>query len=151
MGLSGDLARLNEIASALDRAPMAIRNRVAVAMTHAANELLEEEFSAGMDPDGQAWEPLAASTIARGRGNPPLGGTSVERDVRAVRVGTKVAINSSERAGYHQRGHAKPTRLPRRPMWPEGQMPERWELSLSLAANGAILDALGASGLKAAE
>lgn len=152
MSFSGDLARLSEIAAQLERAPMAVRNRVAVATTRASNELLEEEFGAGIGADGAPWEPLAKSTRARGRTNPPLGKTSVQRDTRAVRVGTHVAIQSSEVGGYHQRGHARPTRLPRRPMWPDGtQTPERWELAISLAANNAILEWLGAAGLKAAE
>lgn len=152
MAFTGDFDRMREIAAQLDRMPLAIRNRIAVATTRAANELLEEEFASGIAADGEPWDPLAASTIARGRHNPPLGGTSVSRDVRAVRVGTRVAIESSEVAGYHQRGHQKPTRLPRRPMWPDGETtPERWALAMSLAANEAILEAIGASGLKAAE
>lgn len=153
MPLVGDIARLNAMASELERLPLGIRNRVAVAATAAANELLQEEFEYGIAADGSAWEPLAPVTKLRGRVDPPLGGTSVQRDVKARRVGTHVAVESSTVAGYHQRGHRTPTRLPRRPMWPEegDGLPDRWQLRLSLAANGAMLEAIHASGLLAAE
>lgn len=151
MGLTGDLQKLNAMAADMKRLPLSIKNRVAVAMTATTNELLEEQFTSGIGPDGEPWEPLADSTIQRGRSNPPLGGTSVERDVHAVRVGTNVVIEGSEVAGYHQRGHHSPTRLPKRPMWPEGELPDRYDTALSLAGNQAILEAIGATSLAAAE
>lgn len=154
MGFTGDIQRLNALASELEgRLPMALRNRVAIATTRAVNELLEEEFGAGIGPDGESWAGLASSTLRRGRSNPPLGRTSVQKSTKARRVGTHVAVESSAVGGYHQRGHASPTPLPRRPMWPEpaGPMPERWELAISLAANGAIVETLHATLDHAAE
>ena len=142
---------LKQLQRGLQQLPMAVRNRVSVAVKDEINLLLGEQFDAGMDPSGRPWAPLAASTIRRGRHAPPLTDTGRMRaHVRAVRVGTNVAIDSDLPAAFHQRGNP---RLPRRQIWPEESegLPDRYENRIALAANTAFLEVMRSSVLSAAE
>lgn len=155
MSFDSAIAMMRGMQRELNRMPMALRNRVSVAVKDEINLLLQEQFDAGMDPAGRPWTPLARSTLRRGRHPPPLTDTGRMRaHVRAVRVGTNVAIESELPAAYHQRGNARlPRRLPRRPIWPEPTeaMPERYETRIALAANTAIMKVFQVSALSAAE
>lgn len=148
------IAQMQAMARDLRQMPFRVRNAVAIAVKNEMNDLLQEQFDGGFGPDGSAWAPLAQSTVKRGRTPPPLTDTHRMRDhVKAVRVGTNVAIDSELPAAYHQRGHRQPTPLPRRPIWPEDgeDMPERWESRISLAGNEAMVRAIRSPILSAAE
>lgn len=149
MAFTGDFRSLTQMMGSINKLGFAVRNRVAIAVKDEMNVLLEEQFDQGIGPDGEPWAPLRPSTLRRGRTPPPLSDTRKMRgDVRAVRVGTNVAIESEVPAGFHQHGTS---RMAARPMWPEGDMPERWSVRVALAANEGLLQAIGYSGLQAAE
>ncbi len=81
MGLKG-LDGITKIRSAILALPQAMSQ----ATTDAAENLedvINAQFDAGVDPYGNAWEPLAESTLRRGRTPPP--GTDTEA-LRAVHV-----------------------------------------------------------------
>lgn len=145
------ISAIQAMARDLRAMPMAVRNRVSVAVKDEINLLLQEQFDGGFDPDGRPWAPLAMSTLRRGRHSPPLTDTGRMRaHVRAVRVGTNVAIESEPPAVYHQSGTS---RMPRRQIWPDtlSGMPARYESRLGLVANQAMLLAIRSPVLSAAE
>lgn len=146
------LADIRRMAQNLNRLPLGIRNRVAVAVKDEMQALLDEQFDQGIGPDGEPWAPLRPSTLRRGRTPPPLSDTEAMRgSVQAVRVGTNVAIEADFPAQAHQKGN--PPRLARRAIWPdEDQLPERYRVPIEYAATRAIAAAVSESDLgKAAE
>lgn len=86
--------------------------------------LIAEEFDRGADPYGNAWEPLAESTIARGRTNPPLTDTGDMRgSVQVTVYGTDIVASVDDPFPYHQAGTAN---MPARPILPTGATPDSW-------------------------
>ena len=142
---------LNRLANSIRGLGFGIKNRVAIAMRDEMNALLEEQFDLGIGPDGEAWEELRPSTRKRGRTPPPLTDTHQMRDhIRAVRIGTNVAIESESPAQFHQSGTS---RMARRSIWPDGdELPGRWDNALTYAATRAMSAGIEASDLgRAAE
>ena len=84
-------------------------------------------FSAGVDPYGRAWAPLAPATLAKGRHPPPL--TDTSRGRQGIRVfaasGAGIQITSSvSYMGVHQDGSG---RIPARKFLPEYRLPAKWK------------------------
>lgn len=95
--------------------------------------LIDEQFSAGVDPYGQPWAPLRPATLSRGRTPPPL------TDTGAMHAGIQVTVSGSELAArvdepgiHHQYGTAN---MARRRVLPdaEGGLPDTWGEALNEA------------------
>ncbi len=109
-----------------------VPSRAAATIADELGRLMAEQFDQGADPYGNAWAPLAESTLARGRQNPPL---TDSRDMRngfhaAPMAGSGVSITFDvPYALPHQTGFRNArtkTRVPARPPLPVNVMPARW-------------------------
>jgi hypothetical protein len=129
------IGRLKETIRRLSDLPRAI----AVEAKPGLDKLLRAEFTSGADPYGRPWDPLKASTLAKGRRPPPL------TDTRALRSGTKVQTRSGLRAGlvlltgphgyFHQVGfRVYRTRVAPRRVLPQYGLPIAWKKLLRDAA-----------------
>jgi Phage virion morphogenesis family len=108
---------------------------------------LAEEFDAGRDPYGDAWEPLAQATIDRGRTPPPLTDTGAMRHSVQVRPtrGSGVSVTLSHPAEDHQTGWSGPQGDgPARPILPDrGGLPEAWEHAIEDAVDRDVRKTVG--------
>lgn len=112
----------------------------AQASTEAAkgiNDLIQQEFDQGTDPYGKAWDPLKASTLAKGRTPPPLTAT------RKMRSGTKakpmsgggISLEAPSPANFHQSGTSV---MAKRPILPEHGLPATWKAEIDKAVDNAV-------------
>jgi hypothetical protein len=117
--ITGDFSRLTRLTEAL-RALPEVLPRAEGTIAAGMEEQLEEEFSAGTDPYGSPWRPLAPATVAKGRGEPPLTASgSMRSGVQARGERDGVAVIIPPPAQYLEE---------RRPMLPErGDAPARLE------------------------
>jgi Phage virion morphogenesis family len=142
VSLSGDISQLGRIGAHV--ASLADVPRIAQPLaSERIEQLIQLEFDAGTDPYGAAWEPLAKTTIARGRHEPPLTDTRELREsvlVYPSRDGIRVTVGTKDHpAGPHQTGWSGPQGSgPARPILPEGDMPDAW----ANAIEDAVLDAV---------
>lgn len=114
LGLAKSLA-------ALAKVPALISTRVAGDL----NARLQAGFSAGTDPYGQAWAPLAPATLAKGRFPPPL------TDTGALRGGAKLipfpsGLRLGSTPGYGQLHMSGTSRMPKRRWFPDAGLPASW-------------------------
>lgn len=146
MTFTGDLSAMSHLADRvgdLARVP----SRVAARVSGELATLLDDEFSAGVDPYGTAWAPLAESTVARGRTAPPLTDTHVMRD--GVRVtpmrGAGVALFVPHPGAPHQTGwEGRQGKGPARPILPErGELPPEWAEVIEAACDDEFRRAVG--------
>lgn len=128
MSWQGDISAMGRLADRvgdLARVP----SRAAARVSAELGMLIEGEFEEGIDPYGRAWEPLAESTLDRGRSAPPLTDTGAMRESVAVRPmrHAGVAITLDHPAAPHQTGWDGPQGTgPKRAILPDRQMPEAW-------------------------
>lgn len=98
------LQRLNGTLRALADVPA----RASAAAAARIATLIDESFSAGLDPYGRPWAPLMASTLARRpwRGAPPLTDTGALRArVRVVPLPSAgISITMASPGQFHQMG-----------------------------------------------
>jgi phage gpG-like protein len=128
--LIGDLSQIGAIEDRiadLAQVPARTARNVAERLHHE----MQEEFDRGEDPYGNPWEPLAESTVDRGRSAPPLTDTGAMRfslEVKPLR-GAGVGITIDHPALPHQTGWAGPrSDGPARPILPQGsKLPGAWE------------------------
>lgn len=131
-GPIGGLANLAHQIAGLAKLPRAVVGRVA----YAIRGELEHEFRAGVDPYGNAWAPLAASTVRRGRTPPPLTDKGVMRAATRVDpVQDGVVITVPNPATFHQTGWSHG---PARPIVPTGDMPPSWGAAIDGAAQAEL-------------
>lgn len=140
MTWDGDISRMGQLAQRigdLARVP----SRAAAAVSRELGDLIEEEFAAGADPYGTAWQDLADSTKERGRTWPPLTDTSNMRDnveVRPMRP-AGVSITVPHPGAPHQTGWSGAQGTgPARPILPARSMPPRWEEVLEVEVEKAF-------------
>ncbi len=129
------MAGLDAMLSRLSDVPRQTAQEVAPAL----NRLVQAGFDAGTDPYGQAWKPLRAATLRKGRRPPPL---SASRDMRGAftirpstggRAGLRLVVGAPY-ARFHQTG----TRyMARRELAPSKGLPASWRLAL-VAASRAV-------------
>lgn len=123
------MARLDDLATVPSRVSKDVAEKVA--------KLIDDGFSSGTDPYGNAWEPLADATLARGRSEPALTDSSDMREAVSVKplAGSGIQITSSSPySTFHQTGTR---RMPARPFLPDGgELPDEWQdaIDKSLAA-----------------
>jgi hypothetical protein len=103
------------------------------------DDVIQEDFDAGVNPYGEPWAPLRPATLAKGRTPPPL---TDEGLLRAVNVeplqgaGLKIEFDE-DYAVYHQTGTS---RMAQRLILPEESrgLPERWNDAVVEAMNNAV-------------
>ncbi len=107
--------------------------RIAARAVGKIAEIIDTQFAAGVDPNGEAWAPLRPETLRKGRRPPPL------TDTGAMAGGAQVTANGDtltaridEPADYHQSGTAS---MARRPILPDNELPRSWEAALQEAAD----------------
>lgn len=113
--------------SAAMRGLAGIASQIAAPVARRIRRQIALNFSAGVDPYGRAWAPLAARTLAKGRHPPPL--TDTRRGREGIRVfplnRTGVGITSDvDYMGVHQDGAAH---IPARKFLPELALPPAWK------------------------
>ena len=137
MTWQGDLSRMSGLVDRIGDLAR-IPSRVATAVSRQLADAIHHEFDEGQDPYGDAWEPLAAATVDRGRTPPPLTDTT---DLRAsIRVAPLPHAGIGIRVGVpyaapHQTGWSGPQGSgPARPILPDrDDLPEEWSDILSTA------------------
>lgn len=124
-----------------------VPRRVAVIAAPKLTRLVQAQFRAGTDPYGRPWRGLKASTLAKGRRNPPL------TDTRRLRNGTGARPRPGGRAGielkvgarygkFHQVGfrNGKSFVAPRR-ILPQFGLPLGWSAVLDESTRLAFREA----------
>lgn len=148
MAWDGDISAMGELARRaedLAQIPARASQRVADSLRAA----VQDEFYDGADPYGTAWEPLAESTIDKGRTPPPLTDTGAMRGslnsyARASggSLSGGVAITIDHPAAPHQTGWSGPQgEGPARPIFPTREMPHKWEQIIGAAVAAEIQEA----------
>lgn len=99
--------------------------------------LVQQEFDAGVDPYGKAWEALSDETIRHGRGEPPLTDTGALRDVEVGPMpGAGVSVVLGEEYGsFHQIGTKN---MPAREPLPSHGLPDTWRRAIADAVDEAF-------------
>lgn len=91
-------------------------------------DVLEQQFDAGVDPYGQTWAPLkdgSASNLTASGG--------MRSSARATAQGSLVTLTVDDPAGYHQHGTS---RMTARQILPEdGELPPMYEEAVQAAAD----------------
>ncbi len=149
MTMTGDFASLERLSQAAARLAQ-VPALAAKAVADGLYELLQDQFDAGTDPYGTAWEPLAESTLATGRHEPPLTDTRGLREsltvyarARGGELSGGVAL-SIGRPGHpaapHQTGwQGSQGDGPARPILPErAEIPATWRELIEEATDEAI-------------
>ena len=140
MTWSGDISGMGQLAQRVADLGQ-VPSRAAKAIAAELEGLIEEEFDAGADPYGNAWTPLAESTMARGRTPPPLTDSGAMRESLRVaplaRAG--IGITISHPGAPHQTGWSGPQGSgPARPILPAREMPERWAEAIEVEVAAAF-------------
>lgn len=141
MPWDGDISRMGQLADRI--ADLAsVPSRASKRVSQGIEGLLQEEFDAGQDPYGTAWQPLQDETLAKRSQTtePPLTDFGAMRRSLGVKPmkGAGVSITIDHPAAPHQTGWVgKQGRGPARPILPmRGDLPETW----IEAIEGAISD-----------
>ena len=120
------------------RALASVPTRAALRAAPGIRDLVENMFASGSDAYGEAWAPLAPSTLARGRRPPPLTDTGAMRGAVGVVPMAGVAgvlVSIPHPAGVHQTGSR---RMPARQLMPSKGLPQSWREVLVDAVTGAV-------------
>lgn len=126
--VKGDFGALAKLAETLKNLDKEIVPDVALKAAVAINEVVEEQFDQGKDPYGRSWEPLADSTIKKGRTPPPLTASGkMRRKAKAVPGVKGIVEKIPSPAGFHQTGTKK---MPARMLVPHGVLPPLWSDAL---------------------
>jgi hypothetical protein len=124
-GVKGDFAKLGAMQQSL-RNLVNVPSRAAGPAADGITKELRREYRAGTDPYGKPWAPLAPSTIARGRRNPPLTATRAMAGSTVAKTlpGAGIGLVADFPAAVHQ--NSRRARLPQRHVFPVGVLPARW-------------------------
>ncbi len=132
---SGDISKMGQLAANVAKLA-AVPARASKRVAKEIEALIEEEFDHECDPYGNAWKPLADSTVEK------KGFTTVLEDSRAMRDslsvtprrGAGVSITIDHPSEDHQTGWSGSQGAgPARPILPGGRMPARWNQAIKLA------------------
>lgn len=134
-GVQGDWRALNELVEKLGDLGPEIRTQCAEVFAEQIKTLVSEGFDAAKAPDGSAWAPLSARTIARRRkrSSRPLLDTgrlrnsiAVTHDANGVYVATPVVYAAAHNYGYRA--------IPQRQFLPDDFLPAPWRAALDETA-----------------
>jgi len=137
-----DLDELNKVIENLRRLAE-VPSRASADAADGISDAIQRQFDAGVDAYGEAWAPLADSTLKRtpDRNGGPLDNTSEMREGIVVQPmqGAGIQITFEDKgdvAMYHQSGTS---RMPARPILPDGDdLPDEWERAISDAYEDAF-------------
>lgn len=157
--ITGDFRKLEAVALAIPKLGKKTKEVVAE-VAPAIGTLIDKEFSAGRDPYGKPWKPLATATLAKGRTPPPLTDTGEMRtSVKVSAKGNSVEYSIEDpKAGFHQFGTRRKLErkrakyvggkhvatmthglgIPPRPILPEGKAPASWTKAIKAIASKII-------------
>lgn len=147
MTWDGDISRMGQLADRiadLASVPARASRRVAREL----HDLVEEQFAAGADPYGNAYEPLTEATLEKRTQTtePPLTDTGTMRgtlEVRPMRA-AGVSITIEHPSEDHQTGWSGPQGTgPARPILPSRGMPPRWAEVIEVAVTDEFRRAAG--------
>jgi hypothetical protein len=137
------LGRIQRVVDELGQLP----RKLAVAAAPDITAMLHQQFVDGKDPYGRAWKPLAKSTVAKGRRNPPLYGPTrkladgtMAKPMTGGRIGLTLIVGAPYGI-FHQQGRGRP---PRREILPTRGMPAAWRRALDTQAKLLARRAAGA-------
>lgn len=133
------IAKLEYAIRVLDRIGDLPR-QLAVAAAPEITKLQKAQFTNGTDPYGRPWQPLAESTLKKGRTEPPLTDTKALRDGTDTVpvVGGRIALSHRVAAPYgiyHDSPRPRSSNLPRRMILPSEGLPKAWSDVLDTQAN----------------
>ena len=142
MAWSGNIAGMGQLAQRM-RDLASVPARSARKVAGRLQELLEDEFSAGADPYGNAWEPLAPVTLEKRSQThePPLTDYGEMRASLLVKPlsGAGVGVTIDHPAEDHQTGwKGSQGEGPARPILPAGRMPALWREAIEDAVQGEV-------------
>jgi len=143
MSVRGDFAALERLAANLAELGQ-VPSRAAASAADELGAIVQMQFDAGVDPYGDAWAPLAESTIAKGRDEPPLtdsGSMASGIQVRPARgAGIEFTVEA-EYAQFHQTGTRN---MPARKILPDGdELPPHWDEVIERSVNDAFEKQMG--------
>lgn len=142
---SGQLEELGQLVDNL-HALAGVPSQAAAQASEEIDAAIQVEFDAGIDPYGEPWEPLAESTKARGREDPPMTDTEALRDGLEVRPmrGAGISVTADvPYLGFHQGEGSPAAHVPPRHVLPEDELPDTWERAIADALDDAIERRLG--------
>jgi len=139
---NGDISHMGQLASTIGRLA-SVPSRASRAIAVDIGEMLEEQFAAGADPYGDAWDPLEDVTLEKRSQTtePPLTDFGRMRGSMRVRPmsGAGVAITIDHPAAPHQTGWSGPQgEGPARPILPDRGMPARWREAIAARVDEAV-------------
>ena len=128
--LSGDFAELEKVIKSLGNIAKDTIPTIAIKGAVAINKVVEQQFAAGVDPDGRSWADLKAATVKKGRKPPPLTASGKMRRMAKAVPSAKGTITEKIPfpAPIHQAGSAN---MAARRMVPVGNfLPLSWSQPL---------------------
>jgi hypothetical protein len=129
MGFIGDLSGLKNLAE-LVASMASIPSRISRRVSEELVPLIEKQFEDGVDPYGNAWEPLSEATVSKGRSPPPLTETGAMRDSLSIKPlqSSGISVTLDHPALPHQTGwQGSQGTGPARPILPiNGELPPEW-------------------------
>jgi len=132
-------AKLARAAQALAGIPARAAGPIAVAL----NERVLDTYRNEQDPYGNAWAPLAASTVRRKHGNTVIlyrsGASGADCGARAI-AGAGVAVWAGGAAKYHQEASGS---RPARPVLPDRGLPPKWRADIAAVLGKQYAAAMG--------
>jgi phage gpG-like protein len=138
--------RFKDLASAL-RKLSAVPAQTARGAADRISAQVQQDFDAGVDPYGDPWEPLAETTLEKGREPPPLTDTGAMRASVDVRPGQGAGITFTidDPAIHHQYGTVH---MPQRAIFPNRpDLPDTWRRAISDASEEAFTKQLSSLGV----
>jgi hypothetical protein len=141
---AGDISELGRLVEHLETLAE-VPSRAAARASRSIARAIQGEFRDGVDPYGRPWEPLAESTLDKGRTPPPMTDTGALRDGIRVRpmAGAGIAITSdAEYLGFHQGTGSPRANVPPRHVLPEGPLPEAWARAIGQDVDDLFAEAM---------
>lgn len=139
MPVTGDFAKIAKLKASLQRA-LKVPQAAAIAFAPELRGFLQAEFSTGTDPFGDAWKPLKAITIRKGRTPPPMTASgAAAAGVAVSAAGTKDRGKLAGYLKYHL--NSRPVLPLRGETWPD-----KWLQAIKAAAAKKMTELVGGKG-----
>lgn len=120
MGYPTRFGEFRRALASLAKVPAVISQPVADGI----QKIVKRNFRQGVDPYGNAYEPLTPGSIARGRRNPPLRKFANVASVRPLGPAGVAVTVAHPQAGFHQTGT---THMAKRIVFPDRDVPAEWK------------------------
>jgi hypothetical protein len=104
---------------------------------------LDDQFSRGKDPYGNAWSPLRPATLKKGRHPPPLTDSGHgSRNITAL-VSKSAGVQLVSTVDYMRRHQEGTKNMDARPFFPVRVLPKRWARHLEIETRLATKRVIG--------